>query len=122
MANYNGSSSSGKSNTNAIAVDLQSGNIRSDDTAFDAGELSEFGSLKSIFTVISDTPTESEIKLMTDNGIWGQGRLYKESKENLVKYKKDLLERYIDIPRPLWRLVNDQIGFIYRIENKDLSK
>ena len=117
MSNNNRSSISSKSDTKAIAVDLESGIIRSDDTAFDAGELSQFGSLKSIFTVISDQPTQTELQFMSENGIWGQGRLYIESKENLLKYKKELLDRYIDIPRPLWRLVNEQLAFIYRMEN-----
>jgi hypothetical protein len=116
MSNKN-STISGPSDTYAIAVDGQGGNVRSDDTAFDAGELSEFGSIGSIFTVYFDQPTQAEQKLLEENGIWGLGRLYSESTKNMSAYKKLILDRYIDIPRNLWRIINEQINFINKVEN-----
>ena len=83
--------------------------IKSDDTAFGLGELEEFGSLGSIFTVISEPQTEEEKMLLTENKIWGWAKIYKETKPNLIFYKNSLLERYVDIPRQLWKIVNEQI-------------
>ena len=92
--------------------------VKSDDTAFGLGELEEFGSLGSIFTVISEPQTEEEKMLLTENKIWGWAKIYKETKPNLIFYKNSLLERYVDIPRQLWKIVNEQINHIDRIKNQ----
>ena len=113
---------SGPAGTYALAEDSRSDRIRSDDTAFDAGELPEFGSDRSIFTVYSDQPSQEITSLLKKNKIWEQGKIYSSTKVQLFAYKKALLKRYIDIPRILWRMVNDQLSYITEMEKGEKTK
>lgn len=113
---YNKSTPSSSGDTFAyLSNSSKKRTLQSEDTSFGLDELDDYGSLASIFTVISEPQTQEEKQLFSDNKIWGWPRLYKETKPNLLEYKESLLARYIDIPRSLWRIVNDQLELIAKL-------
>jgi hypothetical protein len=113
-----------------------------DDTLYDLRELDDYSSIsktesssvpypqtttgsivpsmisESLLTIDSDcewfnTPEDSAIYLVMS---WSQ--LYDTNLEDLIKYRDILDDNFIDLPRSIWKYVNDQMFFIHQLERK----
>jgi hypothetical protein len=72
----------------------------------------------SILTIDSDcewfTVPEDSLTYLVMN--WSQ--LYETDLEDLIKYRDVLDDIFIDLPRSIWKYVNDQMFFIHQLERK----
>ena len=112
----------------------------SDDTMADIPELDDYSSVSTselssaIYpetSIISDIDTFSSYSIFTvrtdfsyfefnanavDYGIMHWNQLYEESLEYLLPYRDHLDEDFLEFPRSMWKMVNDQMYYIHKME------